>query len=603
MTIALDLETIWTRAVARGRADFLVGGVTQLSYADLDRLVRSWCALFDAKKLSTGDRIIIVSADETASITAYLAAILDGVVPVMLTPESAAPKIAAIHASIEPSLTITDVSRSGEKWASGAHLVPTGSRDEPKGLFGRLRGKEADPATSLGLPGASRPPKLPRGSDDLAYILFTSGTTSSPTGVMISRGALLAQLETMNALFGYTADSRIFNAMVLAHADGMIQGPVLALSNGAALIRPGAFSVPGMEGWLNAVRRHRATHFITVPTILAMIDRYAAHNDYFDAPEFVAVMSVAARLDPNLWRRLEERFGRPLLNQYGLTETVASVLYAGSWPGMGAVGSIGTPVNCEARIVDANGGLIPSPDVSGELQVRSNQLFAGYWKDAERTTAAMTPDGWLRTGDVALRRADGSYDVLGRFKNVIMSGGFLIRPEEVDEALRGHPMVAQSATVGLASADFEEVPMSLVVLDAPVDEAELTQFCRRALEPQNVPRRIFAVPTIPRGDAGKPQFAAVRAMIADRMASEQIAAPDKDIAHAVIAVCAKVLRVDPSVLSHKSTPQTVAGWDSFTQIELILEMERAFGTSIPASKVAAIRSVGDIVAAVEAVRR
>jgi long-chain acyl-CoA synthetase len=601
--MTISLESIWSGAMARGQGDFLAGAGTALSYAELEKLVRSWCALFDMRKLTAGDRIVIVSSDEVASITAYLAAILDGIVPVMLTPESAAPKIAGICASIEPSLVVTDSARSEEDWASGAHLLSKGQREKSKGLLGWGRRKTADRAGSFGLPDAARSPRLPTGEgNDLAYILFTSGTTSSPTGVMITRRALLAQLETMIGLFGYTSESRIFNAMVLAHADGMIQGPVLALASAATLIRAGAFRVSGMEDWLNAVRHHRATHFITVPTVLAMIDRYAAHNDYFDAPEFVAMSSVAARLDPALWARLEERFGRPLLNQYGLTETVTSVLYAGRWPGMGAVGTVGLPVNCEVRIVDAQGTPIIPPDVSGELQVRSNQLFAGYWKDPGRTAASMN-NGWLRTGDFAQRRTDGSYVVLGRFKNIIMSGGFLIRPEEIDEVLCEHSAVAESVTVGMVSADFEEVPMSLVVLDAWVGEAELTQFCRKALEPQKVPKRIIAVESIPRGDAGKPQLAAVRAMIADHIASDLPAAPAEDITDAVLKACAKIFRVDPGLLSPRSTPGTVEGWDSFTQIELILEIERAFASSIPASKVAGIRSVGDLIAAVEAVRR
>jgi long-chain acyl-CoA synthetase len=605
VTINISLETIWSAAIKRGTSDFLVGADFTLSYADLDRLVRSWCALFDSRKLVASDRIIIVTASETAAITAFIAAILDGITPVMLTPESAAAKVSGINASIEPSLVVTDASRSGEDWTQSGHLLPTVPTPASKGLFDRLSGRRRtdDLAGSFGLPAAARQPRLPQGDDDLAYILFTSGTTQAPTGVMISRRALLAQLETMTRLFGYSYASRIFNPMVLAHADGMVQGPLVALSNGAAVIRAGAFSVPGIEDWLSAVRRNRATHFITVPTVLAMVDRYAAHSDYFDAPEFSAILSVAARLDTGLWSRLEDRFHRPVLNQYGLTETVASVLYAGRWPGMGAFGTIGTPINCEARIVNRDGEAIDEPNVAGELELRSDQLFTGYWKDSERTAASTTVDGWLHSGDVALRRNDGSYEILGRIKNVIMSGGFLIRPEEVDEALRNHPLVAESVTVGMASDDFEEVPMSLVVLDSSIGETELTQYCRKYLEPQKVPRRIFSVDRIPRGDAGKPQLAAVRSEITSRIASERPASPTDGVAEAILGLCAKVFRVDPQSLSILSSPKTVEGWDSFSQIELILAVEREFGASIPASKVAGIRNVGDLIVAVGAARR
>ena len=121
---------------------------------------------------------------------------------------------------------------------------------------------------------------------------------------------------------------------------------------------------------------------------------------------------------------------------------------------------------------------------------------------------------WLRTGDLGLRRPDGSVEIRGRLKTVIMSGGFLIRPEEVDEVLSGHPAVAEAATVGVPDPDFGEVAISAVVLDGTADELDLTQHCRANLEPMKVPKRIVTVTEIPRGDAGKPKLEALRALLA-----------------------------------------------------------------------------------------
>jgi acyl-coenzyme A synthetase/AMP-(fatty) acid ligase/acyl carrier protein len=382
--------------------------------------------------------------------------------------------------------------------------------------------------------------------------------------------------------------------MVLAHGDGLVQGPMMALGTGCALIRAGGFAVDRIEDWLDTVRREGATHVITVPTVWAMIDRYAQHSDYFAAPDFRGLSSVAAYLDPTLWDRLERRFGHPITNQYGLTETVASALYAGSHPETGARHTVGRPIDCEARVVPIGEG------DAGELQLRGDNIFAGYWGDKDRTSRTLVEDGWMRTGDLARKRDDGSYEIVGRLKTVIMSGGFLIRPEEIDEAMRSHPGVRGAVTVGVEDPLFGEVPVSLVEVEGDLGEVELVAHARQALEPLKVPKRIVVAEAIPRGDAGKPRLDAVRALIAERLSEEpSTRAEGRDLEAAVIETAARVFRLEPSVLSLRSAPETVPGWDSFTQIALILALEERFGLRIPTSRAAAIRSLASALEAVQ----
>jgi len=445
----------------------------------------------------------------------------------------------------------------------------------------------------LALPKGFREPRLSDAVDKLAYLLFTSGTTQAPSGVMVTRHNLLAQLTTLSRLFACTSQTRLFNDMVLAHGDGLVQGPLLALANGSTLIRSGGFTVSGMEDWLNRVRQERATHVITVPTIWSMVDRYAQHDDYFDAPECSHLMSVADRLDPGLWRRIEARFKRPVFNQYGLTETVASALYAGPHPEMGSFGTIGRPVDCEARLAPP----VADDSDEGELELRGNNIFAGYWKNTVRTEESFTADGWMRTGDLAARRPDGSYEIRGRIKTTIMTGGFLIRPEEIDEVMATHPAVTQSVTVALPDSDFGEIPVTAVVLSTAVNEAALALHARARLETLKVPKRIIALPSISRGDAGKPRMGELRATLAATIELEATARaegkPDGTFA-AVRALAAEVFRVDATSLQATSSPETVPGWDSFSQIMLILATEDRFKIRIPASKVAGIRSLGEL---------
>ncbi|HSF62855.1 MAG TPA: phosphopantetheine-binding protein, partial [Paracoccaceae bacterium] len=241
----------------------------------------------------------------------------------------------------------------------------------------------------------------------------------------------------------------------------------------------------------------------------------------------------------------------------------------------------------------------------GEIQLRGAHIFAGYWRNPDRTAATFTPDGWMRTGDRARLRADGSYDFLGRLKAAINCGGTLVRGEEIDECLLRHPAVIEAVTVPLPDPDFEEVPVSLVVLSDPaMTEGQLSAHARAGLEALKVPRRILAVPSIPRGESGKPRLVEVRAMAAALAATPgpDAARPSDDVEAAVLALAAEVFHLDLADLSPESSPDSVAAWDSFTHLNLILEIERHFALRIPAARVAAARSLGALVQTVRALQ-
>jgi acyl-CoA synthetase (AMP-forming)/AMP-acid ligase II/acyl carrier protein len=310
-------------------------------------------------------------------------------------------------------------------------------------------------------------------------------------------------------------------------------------------------------------------------------------------------MSVASKLPQELWARLESRFERPVYNQYGLTETVASALYAGPQREMGAFGTVGKPIDCEARIDPEATG----PE--GELQLKGAHIFPGYWQDPERTRASFTGDGWLKTGDLARSREDGTFEVLARIKSVIMMGGFLIRPDEIDEAMLRHSAVRESVTVGIEDAMFDEVPVTAVVLQAKASEEELTAHARAYLESQKVPKRIVAMATIPRGDSGKARLAELRALLGDAAlsATNHAVGDGEDLGSQVIALAADVFRVDPAQLSLQSRGGSVPGWDSFSQLNFLMAAEDRFQVAVPASLVAQIETIADMVGAIRRLRQ
>ncbi len=597
----LSLQGLWQTIGARGGAEFMVLPDRRVSYADLVRSIRQWLTCFDAHGVQPGDRIVIRTADEETMVAAFIGALLDGVVPVPLTADTPDTRAATVSANVEAALFLSDLAPADDALVSTTRVLSLSMRSAPakNSWFGR--GRPRDGALGEDYPPAIREPRLLSDEHDLAYVLFTSGTTLSPSGVMISRGNLFANLATLSRLFGYDQRSRIFNDMILAHADGIVQGPLLAAANGCAVVRAGGFQLSRLEEWLETVRRERATHVITVPTVWSLIDRFAQHDDYFDAPECGALLSVAAKLPDALWRRLENRFSRPVFNQYGLTETVASALYAGPQPEMGVFGTVGRPVDCEARI---------DPDASdqrqGELHLRGANVFTGYWRNRDRTAATFVSDGWMKTGDLARFRDDGSYEILGRLKTVIMTGGFLIRPDEIDEAMLHHPAVQESATVGITDELFDEVPVTAVVCREPIDEATLTAHARSLLEPRKVPKRIITVDAILYGDSGKAQIGPLRERMLAAMAlpdGDPTVGDGADVVDLVMAVACDVFRVKPDRLSSRTGAGDVPGWDSFSQLTLLMAVEEALDIRVPASRVAAIRTLGDVVRIAKELKR
>lgn len=555
MTEIMDL---WKNVMEAGERPFLIGRTGRVSYSELRSLITKASGILGG--ISAGERIAIVLPDEAKASAVFAAALFHGLVPVMLPHDIGQPRLDAICRNIEPALIVSDES------------IFSGNPDS-----------------------AINPPALAR--SDLAYLLFTSGTTAAPSGVEITRGNLCSHLDTLIRLFGFDTQTRVFNPTPVAHTDGLIFGPLLAMASGGTVVRPGPMRLAEFDDWIGMARETGATHMMTNPTVLSLIDRTAARTDYFSFSGFRGILSSGSLLRRELWEHFEQRFHTSIWNLYGLTETVTSVLYSGRHPEMGPLGTLGRAIDCEARIAapasDLQGKL---GDNVGELQVRGPHIFRGYWRNPERTSATFVDGNWMRTGDLARSNGDGSYDFLGRIKAAINSGGTLIRGDEIDECLLHHPAVAEAVTVGLPDDEFEEIAVSAVVPrnGTSVSESELTALCRKELETLKVPKRIIVFDAIPRGDAGKPNLQAVRDMLAKalQLAPRQQAAGGDDTDKRLIELAALVFGVEEASLSAASTPQDVDGWDSFRHVNLVLQAEELFSVRIPGKLVGTITSLG-----------
>jgi fatty acid CoA ligase FadD36 len=346
---------------------------------------------------------------------------------------------------------------------------------------------------------ASRTPGVaPR---DPALILYTSGTTGPPKGVMLSAAAIAADLDLLAEAWAWTPDDVLVHGLPLFHVHGLILGVLGALRVGGRLIHTGR---PTPAAYAAAARQG-GTLFFGVPTVWS---RVAA-----DLPAAAALrparllVSGSAGLPVSVFEQLVAGTGQAPVERYGMTETGITV--SGRSDEARRAGWVGRALaDIETRLVDERSRPVP-PDgeTVGELEVRGPTLMNGYLNQPDATAALYTPDGWLRTGDAACVDPEGWYRIVGRLStDLIKTGGYRVGAGEVEAALLTHPGVREAAVVGIPDADLGQVIVGYVVADG-VSGPALCDFVAGALSVHKRPRRVELVEALPRNAMGKVQKA------------------------------------------------------------------------------------------------
>ncbi len=588
------------------KAAFLVTPTRTVTYGELHDGIARTRGLFRRLGLNPGDRLAIATQDDLSLAQLYGACLLSGVVAVVLDPHASAAEITVLVTKGRVGAIIADaavVERASAVQHTEANVVAIATPGPAKSGFGLLRRIPKPEANDTNYPGLLRneepvDDRVEFAPESPALILFTSGTTSQPKGVVLTRRNLAAQMATLGHHFGFNATSRVANPLPTHHTDGLNQGPLLAMTYGSVWIRPGEVSMQSLGDVLDRVQQDRATHFVTVPTVISMMLRLPeAWDDAFSYDGFEFVASSAGYLDEEIWRRVEDRFDTMVVNAYGLTETVMDAIYCGPTEATRRHGTIGKPIDCEAKVVDDEGNDLDVGSV-GELLIRGDNVMSGYFEDAEATAAVLTDDGWLHTGDLARFDEDGFCTIAGRKKNVIIRGGVSVYPEDVNSALLGAPSVTAVATVGIPDPALGERVVACVAAEGDPDTvmAAALEHCRRELAAEKVPNQVVVLDALPLGPSGKVELAKVTQIV-----SEAVAGPveGETIADQVLNVAARVFGESADQLSPASTPDSTAGWDSLSFLELIMSLERQFDMVIPPRDVMTMASLGDAVLVVE----
>jgi len=597
------LERIAQSIENSGNHPFLISTQNTYTYSDLKNAIER--VLEQIKQCAAGDRAVLVFSDELLASSAFLACMFNGIVPVILPSNVPSARLEAILKVTDASAVLVEnsISLPPIKTASVIVMMPP-----PKATLTQLI------KTKLTF-ARRREPLFVRHTNEnnLAYLLFTSGTTDEPAGIEITYSALSAQLQTLERLFGFGQEDRIANPTPLAHTDGLVQGLLLAVFSGATLIRQGELSLYALDDWMNKIVVNGATHFITNPTVLRRLVKGTEYSDYFTSPKFKAVLSSAATLSAEFWAEFEGRFSCDLFNIYGMTETVANATYAGDHPEMGAVGTIGKPIDCQLRLRDVETGEITDTSV-GEIELYGNNICRSYWRDTTRNQERFSSDGWLKTGDLARWRMDGSLDFVGRRKTVIMTGGLTLSPDEIDEVMMRHHSVKDAITIALPHEDFEEIAVTACVVDDTADEWVLMEYARANLEALKVPKRLVLFDEeLPRGLSGKPNLALLREQIItalQKVRSSTVAAnvtgdsdgsskhQQNELNKTVLQVASRVFNLPEDQLSMDTSAGDLDVWDSFNHLNLIVETEAFFDVSFSTSAVLNIKSLDDLSKAV-----
>lgn len=566
----------------------------KLTYGESLKRIEKITALFQQRKVIAGDRILLLSSNDQEIALLFLSCIFNGVTFTILDCDIKQQRATAILNSYAPKLIFIDRDQSErlnltsetaeiiyleKSYSFIQNLIPT-------------KNSYSNYYTNLANLEPCKPSFDSLSWDNTAYILFTSGTTSQPKGVEISYKNLFTHIATLQKVYALSKKSVILNLMPLTHADGLIQGPFLAFVANATIHRPCAFRIQELEFIAETFRLRKITHFIAAPTMLVLMHRYLKNKKkIFEYQQFYSVISVAAQLEAQLYINFTEAFRVRIINVYGLTETVSGGIFTDAFDSTQA-GTIGKPIDCEAKIVDSLGEEVPEGEL-GELLLKGKSIMKGYFKDPE-ATALVLNDGWLSTGDLA-QCISGVYSIIGRKKSAIIFGGYNVYPEEITEILNSHESVAESATFGRTNSDWGEEAVAAVVLKSgsSCTSAELRAYCLLHLETYKVPRCIVFLDELPRGKSGKVKLELLKANV------QSLSNHDQSLLDQVRQVAAECFMLPADEISAESDSNNINSWDSLGHLDFIASLEKAFSLRFKTSEVLGIDSIGDAVAIIE----
>jgi fatty-acyl-CoA synthase len=461
------------------------------SYRDVDRDADGWHGVLARLEVQPGDRVGILAQNRYDFIPLFFGCIRRGAILVPLNWRLSGVELARVLSDADPGIVLVeDASRA---LLEEARLHATGEVvprvfDLDREIPAMRRAADADT-----VPGSPT-----RGHDDTTMLLYTSGSTGVPKGVMLPHRQLLWNAMATTIGWRLGADDIGPAATPFFHTGGWHVFTTTLLSRGGAIVLMGAFEP---AAYLDLLHRYGVTVTFGVPTQFAMMRDCADWGR--SLPKLRWFFSGGAPC-PQSIKDMVRAAGYGFREGYGLTECGPNCFATNDRTALEKDGSTGWPIPFLQMRLRADDGSLAGPDDVGELELRGPQMFSGYFRAPEKTAEVMTADGWLRTGDLASRDAEGVHRIRGRRKEMFISGGENVFPGEVEAALLDCPGVLEATVIGVPDARWGEVGCAMIVRrDPALDAARVTAEARLRLAGYKVPKRIVFVDAIPRLGSGK----------------------------------------------------------------------------------------------------
>jgi malonyl-CoA/methylmalonyl-CoA synthetase len=462
-----------------------------ITYGDLIARTGQVANALAARGVKPGDRVAAQTEKSVAGLVLYLAAIRAGAVYLPLNTAYTLNELDYFITDAEPSVVVCDPSRAE---GIGTIAAKVKARVETLGADGRGSLTEAA--------AAAKPEfaTVVRGNDDLAAILYTSGTTGRSKGAMLSHDNLASNSLTLVDYWRFTANDVLIHALPIYHTHGLF-----VASNVTLFARASMIFLPKFDPDLIIKLMARATVLMGVPTFYTRLLQNPALNK--DTTSHMRLfISGSAPLLADTHREWEARTGHAVLERYGMTETNMNT--SNPYDGERVAGAVGHPLpGVSVRVTEPESGkVLPSEEI-GMIEVRGPNVFKGYWRMPEKTRSEFRDDGFFITGDLGKIDAQGYVHILGRGKDLVISGGFNVYPKEIESEIDAMPGVIECAVIGVPHADFGEGVTAVVVCgkDTGVSEASVLKALDGRLAKFKMPKRVFVVDELPRNTMGKVQ--------------------------------------------------------------------------------------------------
>jgi malonyl-CoA/methylmalonyl-CoA synthetase len=464
---------------------------TKISYAELIARTGRMANVLVSRGVKVGDRVAAQTEKSVPGLVLYLATVRAGAVYLPLNTAYTLNELDYFISDAEPSLVVCDPSKAEGIAAIAAKV---GARVETLGADGKGSLTEAADKASPDFR------TVVRGNDDLAAILYTSGTTGRSKGAMLSHDNLASNSLSLVDYWRFTKDDVLIHALPIYHTHGLF-----VASNVTLFARASMIFLPKFDPDLIIKLMARATVLMGVPTFYTRLLQNPALNKETTG-HMRLFISGSAPLLADTHREWSARTGHAVLERYGMTETNMNT--SNPYDGERVPGAVGFPLpGVSARVTDPETGKVLPAETVGMIEVKGPNVFKGYWRMPEKTRAEFRDDGFFITGDLGKIDAKGYVHILGRGKDLVISGGFNVYPKEIESEIDAMPGVVESAVIGVPHADFGEGVTAVLVRHpgAAIDEATVMNGLEGRLAKFKMPKRVFVVDELPRNTMGKVQ--------------------------------------------------------------------------------------------------